>query len=690
MDLTKLSDSDLLALKSGDLSKLSDEGLMALKSGVSAAPKDESSTIANLVSGGIKGASNIGATILQPVDWAARKMGVKNAVVGYEPGERRRMITEGLQSAGEAIGAPINPESLAFKGGELAAELAGTAAVPGVVAKPFMAAGRAVPAAARVGQAIESAGFAGADTGSRLANALLRVGGGATAGGASAALVNPEDAAAGAAGGGLFGAVSKPIGRGIEKVAMRFAPKASGIADMADDAVYQVSQELGGTKAIPAETVDWIKQEATKAAKAGKLIDPKALARQVEFEQLGMKPLLGQVTRDPAQFAQERNLRGASPEIAARLQEQNRTLQDIFGRPAAAAQEPYAAGRVLVDELAKQEAKMAENVSSLYKQARASAGKDLELPLGGLANDYMTVLDQFGDKVPSGVRNQFKKFGLEGSNQTKLYTVEEADKILKVINANVGSDPATNNALGQLRNAVKNSITSVDDTGGVFAPAMKAARERFSTLESMPAMAAASEGTAVPEKFVQKYITQAPTDNVKTLAASLRQNPQAFNQAKLQIADDIRRAAFGENITADAAISPERLSKKLRELGTEKMGAFFTPDEINRYQTALKVASYIEKHPNAAPVNTSNTLVAALMQSPITAGLGKMASKIPGAETATSIAKAVVEPVQKGMAVSRAVKAELPTTKIELPEAQRKLLVKVLGSAGAAAGVLSQ
>jgi hypothetical protein len=42
MDLSKLSDADLMALKANDLSKMSDEGLMALKGGQSVAPQTQS------------------------------------------------------------------------------------------------------------------------------------------------------------------------------------------------------------------------------------------------------------------------------------------------------------------------------------------------------------------------------------------------------------------------------------------------------------------------------------------------------------------------------------------------------------------------------------------------------------------------------------------------------------------------
>lgn len=583
--------------------------------------------------------------------------------------------------------------------GEFVSEAALTAPVGGVIAKPFIAAAKYSPVAGRIGQAIGSAGFdvaPAATTMGKVGNAALRVGGGAVTGGAAAGLVNPDDALSGAGAGAVFGAAAKPVGSLLGAGLRKLTPE-KAIARDAESATMNglkklvIDLEDSGVapENIPKETLDWVGSQLRQAYRQGKEIDPAALLRKHDFELLGIQPLRGQITRDAAQFAQERNLRGAMPAIQERLTEQNRTLQDIFGKPAAKATESYQAGNVLMGELGAQEAAASKRVSELYKAARQSAGKDLEVPMGGLANDYMTVLDEFGDKVPSGVRNQFKKFGLEGQKQTKLFTVEEADKLLKVINANVSNEPATNAALGRLRNAVKDSVMGVADDGGVFAPAVRAAKERFQMLEEIPAMGAVQKGNAIADNFVQKYVIKSDTDSVKRLAATLRDTP-AFDQAKAQMAEDIRRAAFGEGITADAAIRPEMLAKKLRELGTEKMSAFFTPSEMKRYEAAVRVANYIEKHPNAAPVNTSNTLVAALMQSPVGQLAGKAASKIPGGEFVVGAANALTGAVKNEVAASQALKAEIPATKLELNESQRKFLAKVLGGAGAAAGVLGQ
>jgi hypothetical protein len=583
--------------------------------------------------------------------------------------------------------------------GEFASEAALTAPVGGVIAKPFMAAAKYAPVAGRVGQAISSAGFdvaPAATTLGKAGNAALRVGGGAVTGGAAAGLVNPEEMGSGAAGGALFGVAAKPVGSVLGAGLRKLVPaKAAALeAESATaNGLKQLVKDLEDSgvapENIPKETIDWVGSQLRQAYRQGKEIDPAALLRKHDFELLGIQPLRGQITRDATQYAQEKNLRGAMPAIQERLTEQNRTLQDIFGKPASKAQEAYAGGNVLMGELATQEAAASKRVSELYKAGRQSAGKDLEVPMGGLANDYMTVLDEFGDKVPSGVRNQFKKFGLEGQKQTKLFTVEEADKLGKVINANVSNDPATNAALGRLRNAVKDSVMSIADDGGVFGPAVKAAKERFKMLEEIPAMGAVQQGNAIADNFVQKYVIKADTNSVKRLADTLRDTP-AFDQAKAQMAEDLRRAAFGEGITADSAIRPEMLAKKLRELGTEKMSAFFSPGEMKRYEAAVRVANYIEKHPNAAPVNTSNTLVASLMQSPAGKLVGKAASHIPGADIAVGLTNAVTGAVKNEVAAGKALKAEIPATKLELNEAQRKFLAKVLGGAGAAAGVLGQ
>lgn len=642
--------------------------------------------LGNVVAGALRGATNIGTSLLHPFDADAR--------------EKQRSEIESALKGGTA--APFLPaadtESLAYKAGEIGTEIAGTAGAGGALAAPFKAAARFAPAAGRVAQAVESAGMSvggpATTMGGKVANAALRVGGGAATGAAAGGLIGGEEGAqGGAVAGGLLGGIGGPV---LEKlggaVARRLAKPTGGeIAAQSqvavDDAVRQVADDLGvPVESLPQATVAQIRDDVAQALQRGEQIDAAAMMRQRDFERIGAQPLLGQITRDPTQFAQELNLRGVSPEIAGRLREQNIALQKAFGQPAAGATESYQAGSQIGEALRGYDVARKGEVSALYKAARESAGKDLEIPLQGMAQDVADVLDNFGDKVPSGVINQFKKYGLLGEKQTKLFTVEEADKLMKVINSNVSNDPATNAALSRLRDSVRMSVEQVDAGGGVFAPAVKAAKERFSQMDAIPALKAVAEGNAAPDSFVQQFVVRGKTDEVKRLAELLKkQSPESFTQAKAQMADDIKRAAFGENLAGDAAVSPERLAKKLRELGSEKMGAFFSPAEIENYQTAARVAAYIAKHPNAAPVNTSNTLVAQLMQSPVARGASKAAELVPGGGVIVGATKAATGAVHKEMTAAQAMKAKVPTKKLDLTESQRRLLVKALGMGGAAA-----
>lgn len=140
--------------------------------------------------GGIRGAGSIGATLLRPFESSE------------ENAQRRANIDYGLR---ELVGA--NPESIAYQGGKLATEIAGTSGVGGALGKGVQVVSKA-PFAARLAQALQSGGMT---TGGQrtLGDMLLRMGAGATTGGASAALVDPEYAKTGAiVGGALPGATA--------------------------------------------------------------------------------------------------------------------------------------------------------------------------------------------------------------------------------------------------------------------------------------------------------------------------------------------------------------------------------------------------------------------------------------------------------------------------------------------------
>jgi len=159
----------------------------------------------NLGAGALRGAGSIGATILSPIDKAAKAMGVSNDYVGMD--NRRERIDEGLKMLG------ANPESTAYKAGKLGTEIAGTAGVGGMLAAPLRAVAPGLAAATASSGMIAN----GAGIGTRMA-------GGALTGAASSGLVNPDDALVG----GIVGAALPPGLKALGKTGAAIGAKLRG------------------------------------------------------------------------------------------------------------------------------------------------------------------------------------------------------------------------------------------------------------------------------------------------------------------------------------------------------------------------------------------------------------------------------------------------------------------------------
>lgn len=220
----------------------------------------------NIGLGALKGASDIGSTLLWPLDaaWDALSSDAGNLsdqIRGTKPKSRHEQRKADLQAF---FSENANPDSLAFKGGELGADIAGTAGAGGVLAKGA----QAIPALARFAPALASGGMdlGAAKSGSTVANLLMRGGAGAATGAASAGLIDPETAGAGAAigavmppavlaaarGGSLAGkVVSEPIKaiinalRSPEEQSTRLITKALARDGITPEILAQRLQELG-------------------------------------------------------------------------------------------------------------------------------------------------------------------------------------------------------------------------------------------------------------------------------------------------------------------------------------------------------------------------------------------------------------------------------------------------------------
>ena len=172
---------------------------------------EKGGTLQSMAGGLVRGAGSIGATAMRVLP---------NALGGDtadENAQRRAQMDAGLSTIG------ANPESMAFKGGKLASEVAGTAGAGGVVANGLSKVPMIANSAPALINAIRTSGMStGSPVAAGTANALrdlaIRAGGGAVAGGVTAGMVNPEDAGIGAAIGGAAPVVLKVAGLGGNKI----------------------------------------------------------------------------------------------------------------------------------------------------------------------------------------------------------------------------------------------------------------------------------------------------------------------------------------------------------------------------------------------------------------------------------------------------------------------------------------
>lgn len=210
----------------------------------------------NVNMGALRGAARIGQTILSPIDALTDSVTGKgqptlsSLVTGDAPLSSRQ---ERAASIDEFFKQNADPNSVAFQGGDLGAQIAGTAGVGGVLAKGVTAAGKAIPAlssvAPKVATALETGGMRigapAATTAGKVGDVALRTGAGAVTGGAMAGLVNPEEAGTGAMIGGGLPLATKAagaVGSGLKSAGEHILGAMTGTGAEAVKGAFQAGQ----------------------------------------------------------------------------------------------------------------------------------------------------------------------------------------------------------------------------------------------------------------------------------------------------------------------------------------------------------------------------------------------------------------------------------------------------------------
>lgn len=416
--------------------------------------------------------------------------------------------------------------------------------------------------------------------------------------------------------GAVGGAVAAPVlGKVIDLVAPRVKALQASITNPqvlaartiteTDEALRRVFLDMGiDQQNIPQDVVMQLRKDVLASFKQGQRLDGASALRKMDFDAQNLPALRGQITRDPGQYSRDMNLRGiegVGEPIAELLARQNQKITgDLAKFGGVKAAEKFPAGDAMAASLAKFDDEFSGSVSRAYKNARASSGKDWDIPLGGLSSDVQGVVDDFGvggekNAIPSAIYARMKSLGIVGDDMTqrKVFNYEEADKLLKQINSHMKG--GENGSLSALHGSVKKAILDGGGDGDPFAPARKLAKERFDLLDAVPALKAVVDGKVAPDDFVERFIVNGKVKDLQRLAKIMPADDMA--EAKKQLARVIYEGAFKGNATGDKAASPAGLQNAMKKIGTDKLKVFFSDAEIDELNRLTRVTAYANTEP---------------------------------------------------------------------------------------------
>jgi hypothetical protein len=214
-------------------------------------------SVKNIGMGALNGATDIGKTLLSPIDWAAKKVNNGQPINIPTP-------IDGLTIPVGIDRSPVldqfykekaDPTSLSFQGARLGIQVAGTAGAGGIVANGLKAVPRIAAAAPSLINSIESGGFslgkpAATTIAGKVGDLATRMAGGGVLGGVSSGLIDPKSSGTGAT-----------IGAALPPALKVGAAAGSALNDLGG---WAVKNTLGITTGVGDEAIKNAIQSGTK------------------------------------------------------------------------------------------------------------------------------------------------------------------------------------------------------------------------------------------------------------------------------------------------------------------------------------------------------------------------------------------------------------------------------------------
>lgn len=406
------------------------------------------------------------------------------------------------------------------------------------------------------------------------------------------------------------------------RAAFKPSPPPPSTQDLITQARMNSPQSMGAAAAAPSLTnvSPELQQAISRAAqKTGGAINPEVLNRHLEADSLPVKVKLteGQATQDPVTISQEMNMRAKYPQLATRLNEQNgqlvqnvQAIRDAVG-PDVFSTNAAEHGDALIAAYKAKDTAAQAGITAKYQALKDANGGQFPVDARTLLDNASARLHgalKFDDAPPSVMRT----LGRLADNGNMTFENFES---LRTNLANI----QRSNVDGNVRAAagiIRDSMEELPLSPGAarMKPladvARASAKAQFGALRADPAYNAAVNDTVSPDKFVQRFVINAPRDDLATLKQNLADNPTATQTVGVTALDHLRNAA-GVSPDGTGNFSQARFNNALQAL-SPKLRSLVEPKTAEQLETLGNVARYTQFQPRGSFVNNSNTLVGAL------------------------------------------------------------------------------
>jgi hypothetical protein len=423
---------------------------------------------------------------------------------------------------------------------------------------------------------------------------------------------------------GLLGSV-RALPGAVSNVRAAFKPSPPPLStqDLIAQTRMNSPQSMGAAAAAPSLTnvSPELQQAISKAAqKTGGAINPDVLSRHLEADSLPVKVQLteGQATQDPVILSNEMNVRAKHPQLATRFNDQNgqlvqnvQTIRDTVG-PDVFSTNPAEHGDTLIAAYKAKDAAAQNDITGRYQALKDANGGQFPVDAQALLTNASAQLHQqlLFDHAPRAVMSTLGR--LADNNSMTFENFESLRTNLARIQRSLTADGNEKAAAGVIRNAMEQLPLAPAAAGlkPLADAARGAARAQFNALDADPAYKAAVNDAVPPDRFVNRFIVNAPRDDVALMRQNLANNPTATQTLGVATLDHLRNSA-GIDANWNGNFSQGRFNNALQAL-SPKLRSLVDPKTADQLETLGNVARYTQSQPRGSFVNNSNTLVGAL------------------------------------------------------------------------------